>query len=341
MSTFLTDKSNPTSDAIVLGKSALLNDLSSIGQITRMEMTGCMVNHLFVTSDTTSTPTTTIPVEDWGNDYIFNADYTESADGGNAHAVLDGLQRLLFKRRVKGDDRVDAWKTILTYEVTDPAVAVEELRDLFIKDYLGRDYESYEYAIVPVVKKDGKIITATIDDAEEYPSVDSKFEYTFISDGIKCYKLYANVGLGTATNQQLIGVHDPLGSQYPIVVSNSNINYMSGTLSGTVLNEEFYKGDYIFDRYKLVKAREELQEFLSNKKPKIIKDWNGNIWLVQISGTPTYTFNDEWGMGMADVSIPWVELGSLDDQETLDKMNLVVYTGGGGDTNGGYTLAKL
>lgn len=326
---FITNINNPVSEGLLFGKDTLTNDLSNTGLITNLKIKNCNARQCFVSTDTSEAPTTVLPESEWGSDYIMKVNFAVSTQGGNVGAMLLGLKKLLFKRKVKGDFSPNAWKTIYTYEIIEGAHVAEDLRNIFFKDFLARANETYCYTIVPVTFIDGQIVEGSIDyDEEEMPSATSKFESVIISDGKDYQKLYAGVAFGTATNQQLYGVHETLGAQYPIVVSNSNVNYMAGTVSGTVINKEYYNGDYVFDRGKLVKAREEMQAFLSNKKPKIVKDWNGNIWLTQISAPPTYTFNDSWGMGMANVSFNWVELGSLDDQETLDQMNLIVNVGG-------------
>ena len=56
---------------------------------------------------------------------------------------------------------------------------------------------------------------------------------------------------------------------------------------------------------------------------EIIKDWNGNIWLVMFTSDIELTFRNEWGMGIANFNATWTEIGSAEDQYDLQNSGLI------------------
>ena len=64
-------------------------------------------------------------------------------------------------------------------------------------------------------------------------------------------------------------------------------------------------------------------EFLVNKKAKILKDWNGNSWLLCITGNPSAEYNSEYGMGKIDVTAEWTEVGDPENQKDLYRNGMV------------------
>ena len=60
-----------------------------------------------------------------------------------------------------------------------------------------------------------------------------------------------------------------------------------------------------------------------NKKPKIIKDMNGNNWLVYFTGNPTVTYDNNYAQGMLKVSAQWTEVGDPNDKTDLYENGLI------------------
>jgi hypothetical protein len=73
----------------------------------------------------------------------------------------------------------------------------------------------------------------------------------------------------------------------------------------------------------MVNKRNELEQFLTNKRAKIIKDWNGNMWLVMIMSNVSCSFNDNYGMGMVSFSADWLEVGDPTNQQDLYNVGLI------------------
>ena len=187
--------------------------------------------------------------------------------------------------------------------------------------------------------------------------VKSVFEGVFIADNTAIQKLQASVGYGNVNVRQNIGVIETIGGQYPIIVSNNNLKYRIGNIYADIFHEGFYsttaypileelvdddgfnfitsQGELLIvlnnisvkdnrlSRTAMVAAREAMEKFLTNKSPKIIKDWNGNIWLVMFTSDIELTFRNEWGMGIASFNATWTEIGNAEDQYDLQNSGLI------------------
>ena len=110
--------------------------------------------------------------------------------------------------------------------------------------------------------------------------------------------------------------------KYPIVVSNAELKYKSGTLSGTVItpSEDETKIWNISDNIKL---QNELLDFLVNKKAKIYKDWMGNAYLILIVEDVNLVPNNNINGRLVDIAFSFVEIGDTENQEDLYENGLV------------------
>ena len=62
---------------------------------------------------------------------------------------------------------------------------------------------------------------------------------------------------------------------------------------------------------------------MTTPSAKILKDFNGNIWLVTLSDNLPITYYSEVGMGFARVDFNWSEIGDADDGRDLYDNNFV------------------
>ena len=175
-------------------------------------------------------------------------------------------------------------------------------------DQTASDEQDYEYALVPVVGDvEGGYLTV---------SATSTFDGVFLTDGTDIYKFYADVAYGNFQQTQKVNAHEPFGRKYPVIVSNGATNYMAGSMSGMVLAGDYLRTGVI-DRRAIANERDTLLKFLTNKKPKILKDWNGNIWMVAIVDNPSVTYYDGSGMGLMNVSMTFMEVGDATNANDL------------------------
>ena len=263
-------------------------------------------SHWYLTRDISSSYSPDEPTE-WDYLTLMDANFNGTLEAGNVGYDLTQIEGIKIKRR-----------KIIDYDwITIKFVSISELTDSLsfsFNDNTAQSGIEYEYAFVPVTSGvEGNYITNTIK---------SKFEGVFICDKETIYKFYAGVSYGNNQKVQQIGVFEPMGRKYPVVVSNSLINYETGSFTGTVLPNDYLE-NHKLDTLNMVKERKDLLDFLTNKKAKILKDWNGNIWLMIITNNPSVAFERNSSMGIADVSASWIEIGDYNSQKDLYATGLI------------------
>ena len=278
---------------------------TNINDITFTKVQNGIFDHFNVSRDTSFDYSSIIPT-DWDVNTLMNADFAGNTSAGNVAQVASGVTSVRVKRRIKG---TFDWITIREIPVSKP----EDL-SFVITDNLNAYNVEYEYAYVPMMEDvEGNYIVE---------SILSKFEGVFICDIDTVFKFYAGVEYDTNDAIQQVGVFQPYNRKYPIVVSNSIMQYQTGGVGGWVLPED-YEDTHVFDRSKIVKEKEALLNFLMNKKPKILKDMNGNNWLVYFADNPSVVYDNNYGQGMLKVSAKWTEVGDPNDKNDLYENGLI------------------
>ena len=278
---------------------------TDVNNITYTRVQNGIFDHFNVSRDTSFDYSSIIPT-DWDVNTLMNADFAGNTSAGNVAQVASGVTSVRVKRRIKG---TFDWITIREIPVSKP-----EDMSFVITDNLNAYNVEYEYAFVPVMED--------VEGSYIIESILSKFEGVFICDIDTVFKFYAGVEYDTNDAIQQVGVFQPYNRKYPIVVSNSIMQYQTGGVGGWILPED-YEDTHVFDRSKIVKEKEVLLNFLMNKKPKILKDMNGNNWLVYFTGNPSVTYDNNYGQGMLKVSAQWTEVGDPNDKTDLYENGLI------------------
>ena len=244
----------------------------------------------------------------WDYLTIMNANLNGNLQAGNVSLLGDDIEGIKVKRR-----KIDSYDWITLKYI--PVDELFESTTFSFNDYLNQNDTIYEYAFVPIINgAEENYITNTIA---------SKFEGVFICDSETIYKFYNGVQYGSLERVQKIGVLEPFGSKYPVVVSNGMINYNKSSLKGTILNNDF-ENSHIIRRKEIAEKRETLLNFFTNKKAKILKDWNGNFWLMIIVDSPSVEFVNNYGMGISNISANWIEIGDPYNQQDLYNTGLLI-----------------
>lgn len=278
---------------------------TNINNITNTRLQNGIFDHFNVTRNVAFDYSSIIPT-DWDLDTIMNADFKGNASAGNVSQVTTGITAVRVKRRVKG---TFDWITIKQIPISKP----EDL-SFVVTDNLNAYNTEYEYAFVPVMEDaEGSYIIE---------SILSKFEGVFVCDVDTVFKFHAGIEYSNNTSNQQIGVFQPYNRKYPVVVSNSIMNYQTGAIGGWVLPDDFDDNRQL-NRADITKEKEALLKFLLNKKPKIIKDMNGNSWLVYFTGNPTLSYDNNYGQGMVKVNAEWTEVGDPNDKTDLYENGLI------------------
>lgn len=276
---------------------------TNLTNITNTELTNAIFDHIDISKSTNIPYSVEIPI--WDYETILDCNFEDNIAGGNMDITLSQITSLKIKRRVEGSFD---WTTLKEY-------TIDESEDFIINtfDRYNTNGLTYEYAVVPILNGiEGNYITS---------SVDSCFNSIFIVDRDGYLKLDKNVVYEARTSNQLVGEHVPIGRKYPIVVTNANADYSSGGLSGTILNDDYDETRSV-DRLGIVDQTKIAEVFLKNKKPKIIKDWNGNTWLVMIVGNPTINYSRDGG-GVVNISFQYTEQGDANNTQDLYNNGLI------------------
>lgn len=273
---------------------------NEIDNITTIRLTNAIFDHMNVTKDTSLEYNTTIPT-DWDYDTVLDVDFEGNLNASNVEFEISQISALKVKRREKGELN---WLTLKTINIDGD---VSKMNFTIIDKLNAYDIE-YEYALVPVMSGvEGNYIIQ---------SILSKFNGVFVLDNQQTFKFFYDVQYGTNARNQSVSSFTPLGKKYPVIVSNGILSYDNGTLSATILNDDF-ETTGILNPVAIVKKKELLKDFLTNKKAKILKDWNGNLWLIFVSSSPKVTYKAGAGMKIPSIQFDWIEIGDSNNQIDL------------------------
>lgn len=280
---------------------ALNSFLSLESDVTNSQLENGIYDYLDISKDVKTSYNIEEP--SWSYDTILDCDFNGNIAGGNVSYTLEQLSSIQIKRRLYDPSNLVNWTVLGDIEVVN-----EGSIGFTMTDNLMPNGYTIEYAIVPIINgAEGLYIT---------DNVESKFNGVYICDLDTMFKLYANVEYGDIINNQSIGVVETIGSQYPTIIRNNKIDYKKGSVKGKLLGANFETTRKI-NRNDVVAQINNYEKFLKNGKAKIIKDWNGNVWLITVVGAPTTTYDSNYGMGIASTNFEWVEQGKYSNQEDL------------------------
>lgn len=275
---------------------------TALENINNITIQNGIYDYFNVTKDTDFDYITTYP-DVWDIYTIMDADFNGNINAGNIDYIISEISAISVKRRKKGDFN---WYTLYNIPINDASDI-----DFVRYDYLGQNETEYEYALVPII--------GNVEGEYFVNSIESKFYSVFLTDGETSYKFRENVSYSGNERVHPTATYEPFGSKYPIVVSNGNLSYDTGTVSGDIIIMD----NDILDRKSIVERLDKIKDFLNTSSAKILKDFNGNIWLVTITDNAAVTYYAEVGMGFAQVSFNWAEIGDADSGEDLYNNNLI------------------
>ena len=271
--------------------------------INNIRIENGIYDHMNITKDVDFDYTTELPGK-WNLQTQFDADFNGTITAGNVDYILAQISSIKVKRRVKG---TFDWMTLFT-------VPISKVSDVdFVRyDYIAKNNETYEYAIVPVI--------GNTEGEYSINSVKSEFYGIFITDNKSSYKFLEGASYSGNERSNQTGIFEPYGSKYPVVIKNGALSYDKGTLTGTVIT---FDANQELDREGTIERLKAIENFLTEPTGKILKDFNGNIWLVSVTDNIPVTYYSEVGMGFAQVSFNWNEIGSATDSGDLYYNNLI------------------
>jgi hypothetical protein len=200
----------------------------------------------------------------WDFDTRFYAKFQDNLMAGNVEYAASMVSSVRIKRR-KNDEH--QWITMF-----DIPIETNDDFDFELIDRYAQGSQDYYYAMVPVIEHvEGNI---------NKNSITSKFNNYFILDKDISYPIIFNTNLNIELNKN-IGIVNTLGRKYPFVISNGLSQYKAGTLKfslAPMVNCEIN----VDDGYNY---RTQFEEWIINGKPKILKDWTGQIYMMDITSS--------------------------------------------------------
>lgn len=274
---------------------------TNVSSIDSFKIKNGIYDDLYISKNTNRIYETTIPTV-WNFDSLLYATFENSLNAGNVDFTLDQVSSIRIKRREKGTFN---WITLFEIIISDE-------NDFYFEkfDRYARSNIEYEYASIPVLNG--------VEGLSYNNSVLSEFEGLAIIEKEVAFKTILEVNLQSQKNRPNTIVNT-IDRKFPFVVSNGMNNYYSGSANGL-----FVETDYTTGQFKTENGwayRDQLMEFLQNGKPKILKHYDGRMWLVAIVGDPSEQVD-----GHPDKVITyfeWVEVGDCNSSRDLYDNNFI------------------
>ena len=242
-----------------------------------VELSNCMADALAITGNVTDELTADINMQ-WDFDTVLIADFNHDTLAGNIKWALDTLSHVTIKRRIVGDYK---WITIAVKEITD-------VNDLNIRgtDITCESLE-YEYAVVPIMNGGDGEYSGTIVDVTNTDLV--------LIDKTGIYHTPLTDGYCDVTDVHPNSTLELLHHVYPAIVRNTMANYETINVSGIFLPEGVCDLNEVFnDDRRRVLFNREVKRFITNGRMKILKNVDGQCWLVYVTTPPTDTADNDY-----------------------------------------------
>ena len=184
---------------------------------------------------------------------------------------------------------------IFAAEITDIESLSMELFDL--SAWSERNYYYYFDLL-----KDGVVVESWTSDR-----IRCEFDGLFVGNLDQQYVAVANVNIDVKRNTESEYVQT-LNGRTPYKVSNSNLNYATGSVSGMFLELTNDKKKFKPDTTN-IRSRD-IVNFLTDGTTKILKTNDGRSWYVSIDDTVSQPSNNNY-QGMVTLEFDWTEIDEM------------------------------
>ena len=276
---------------------------TNIPDIKVVRLQNGIFDDLYITKNVSSEYTNIIPKE-WDFDTILYAKFENNLLAGNVNFAISQVDSVLIKRKV---ENTGSWMTLFEITIQD----IEDFNFARLDKYVRANVK-YEYALVPMLNgSEGEL---------NINSILSEFEGIFIMEKDITYGSIIDISMTSSKNRPT-AVINTIGSKYPYVISNGNNNYYSGTTSAKFIRTD--TNTYNWDYYNSWKYREDVMDFLCNGKPKLLKHFDGRMYIVVIEGNPSQS--EESSNYVPQTTFNWYETGDAESTQDLYDNNLIDY----------------
>lgn len=277
------------------GQHALSPIPIKVTPITSIQIFDGMYNHLFLSSDTNLTVNNFD--DEWTHNTKLNADFNGTFEAGNVGFSTRTTDTLVIKRREVG---TADWIIIYTKDIKKTSDFHVAIHDTYAKAGV-----EYEYSLSSFCNG--------IENSYIIKNVYSDFDGYYITDKDCIYGTIYDID-GCDTNRNTITqTLKLLNSKYMSVVSNSNLNCDSGSITGTFVKINY--DDYTLDLKTGMQYRNDFKNRLANKKPLILKIHDGRIWMIKVTGgiSDSHVGHND----IRQITFEWMEVGDINDMKKL------------------------
>lgn len=241
--------------------------------------------------------------EEWTWKTVLVSDFNGNLMGGSVEYSANNVSEIRIKKRKAGTFK---WQTIYIQPVS-------SYRDFEFNfyDIINASNTKYEYGFVPLINGiEGPISFANELDHDperegENPYVLSKFSDAFICNTDQTFHAILNFKNDITYNQET-AVQTTINRKRPFVIKNGMVGYYTGSMEVTWIElkdcEWDVEGGAIY--------RQQIDDFLTDGRPKIIKDWQGNIYMASIVNAIPQNAGDYVYTPVHQIE--WVECGDVD-----------------------------
>lgn len=267
--------------------------------LTNLLMRNAEYDYCMITKDTTYP---VMPTSQWTYDTLLLAEFKNNCNASNVDFSVENTSELLIKRRKKNS--IDPW-----YIVHVQSIESSDDFSFITYDRFAAANTLYEYAIVPIINgAQGETMTQEVfSDFCGVIILDKTIGYKNIVKDTLNYSRYNS----TSTVNTMMGKH-------PYVVSNSENNYNYGSLSTTFLQircnkrQEEYMDDFEY--------RRKLVDYLTNHKPKVLKKFTGELFVIKVDGDISMNAGDFYLL--PETSFNWIEIGDTESNKDMYELGL-------------------
>ena len=280
---------------------SLSNTTAAEETITKFTLSNMVLDEIYVTRKVLINFDWKIPT-DWDFDTYLHGLYRDNTYAGNVDYSESIVSKVKIKKRLKGEF---TWKTIYEKEIQS-----SEDFAISIYDYYEPSKTYVEYAYVPVIKNADAAPTST--------EVWSEFDSYFFVDKSTSIPAICNPTFGITYNRESNTIVSP-GSKYPYVINNGVAKYYSGSLQVSFIELD---SNCILDIEDAWRYRKHIDEFMTNGKAKILKTWQGEMWMINVTGN--IERSEAGDARIMSQTINWVEcgdpysVGDLYDHDFID-----------------------
>lgn len=273
------------------------------GETSYVEIENGVFDDVYMDADDTLEFSTEIP--EWGYTTLFHAKFQNNILAGNVDFTLDSISSLVIKRQKVGE-----YNWIKLYEK--PIETADDF-SFSLNDITVASQTSYNYAAIPI-----------INDAEgtyQLTSIDVEFDGAFIVDPTYGYHLILNLSKTSLTRNNPSTLLEPVNSKYPYVNYYSALQYDTFSISGLFVALD--RNTCEFDMNNGWSYRKEVRDFLTNRHSKIVKFYNGEIYLAAV--TDQITESVDGHPDNVNTAINFTEVGDANDSSDLYYHGFVNY----------------